>query len=197
MEASFTLSAQPNTDVWKKAPSTDIFNAPYKPHTIAPVSHFRSATLSFTARYTNKFDQAGVLLILTSPNQPRRWIKAGIEFFNDAPRASVVCCDRFADWSIADLNPAYFPDTDAVTAGSKPVTIHVEKQTSGSGAALWVYLLVDGGKKIPLREIAWVYDEPDKWELEVCAAVARPGKDVEGELEATFQDFNVKWEETS
>jgi hypothetical protein len=38
-----------------------------------------------------------------------------------------------------------------------------------------------------------VFDEPDSWELEVCAAVARPAKDVEGQLEATFQDFDVKW----
>jgi hypothetical protein len=56
-----------------------------------------------------------------------------------------------------------------------------------------VYLVGAGGEKVPLREIAWVFDEPDSWELEVCAAVARPAKDVEGQLEATFQDFDVKW----
>jgi hypothetical protein len=69
----------------------------------------------------------------------------------------------------------------------------VEKQSSSNGAALWVYLVGQDGTKVPLREIAWVFDDPDHWELEVCAAVARPSKDVEGQLEATFKDFDVKW----
>jgi regulation of enolase protein 1 (concanavalin A-like superfamily) len=198
MEQPFTVSAKPNTDIWKKAPSTDVFNAPYKPHSSGPLSSFSSTTISFTAPYATKFDQAGLLLLLTSPDQPRRWIKAGIEHFNGQPRASVVCCDRFADWSVADLPPAHFPDTDAVASGSQSVTVRVEREESPNGAALWIYLLVGGdaaaSTKIPLREIGWVYNEPEKWELEVSAAVARPGKDVDGELVATFKDFDVQWE---
>ena len=195
MEASFSLSAQPNTDIWKKAPSIDIFNAPYKPHTTAPLSHFRSATISFSSSYTTQFDQAGILLILTSPSSPsRKWIKAGVEFFADSPRASVVCCDRYADWSVADIpSRPGFPSEGDVVSGKRFVTVTVEKQASDNGAALWIYLVGQDGQKIPLREIAWVFEEPDKWELQVCAAVARPAKDVDGQLEAKFKDFDVKW----
>ena len=58
---------------------------------------------------------------------------------------------------------------------------------------LWAYVL-KGEEKIPLREIAWVYgDNPEEWELEVSAAVARPGKDIDGDLEVKFENFEVEW----
>ncbi|CAM1507582.1 Fc.00g072230.m01.CDS01 [Cosmosporella sp. VM-42] len=193
MESPFTLSAQPNTDIWKKPPSHDVFTAPFRPHSIAPLNHFLSATLTFTTTYIHQFDQAGLLLIFTSTspskNPARKWIKTGIEFFNSQTRYSTVCCDRWADWSVAGT-----PHSKDIQEGKRSVTVRVERQGGADGLCLWAYVL-DGGEKVPLREIAWVYgDNPEEWELEVSAAVARPGKEIDGELEVQFENFEVEWE---
>ncbi|PTB67702.1 hypothetical protein BBK36DRAFT_1115568 [Trichoderma citrinoviride] len=195
--ASFTVSAQPNTDVWKKPPSHDVFTAPYKSLSKKPLPKFLSATLTFTATYTHQFDQAGILLLFTRPSSsssatPRKWIKAGIEFFNGRPRLSTVCCDSWADWSVADVSSS----AADIQAGTKGVTILLERLDAHDGSCLWVYR-VDGEEKTPMREICWPYGEDnggEGWELEVGALVARPSKDVGSELEATFEGVDVKWD---
>ncbi|TFB04957.1 Uncharacterized protein CCMA1212_003201 [Trichoderma ghanense] len=191
--ASFTVSAPANTDVWKKPPSHDVFTAPYKSLSKNPFPKFLSATLTFTATYTHQFDQAGILLLFTHPSSssPRKWIKAGIEHFNSSPRLSTVCCDNYADWSVADVSSA--PD---IQAGRRAVTILVERLDAHDGSCLWVYR-VDGEDKTPMREICWPYGENggEGWELEVGALVARPSKDAEDELEVRFEGIEVKWDD--
>lgn len=54
---------------------------------------------------------------------------------------------------------------------------------------------VDVDKKVPLREICWVYGYGDDWTLEVTAAAARPGKEIDGELKVLFDSFEVKWDQ--
>ncbi|KAK5996768.1 hypothetical protein PT974_02109 [Cladobotryum mycophilum] len=180
MASTFSIEAQPDTDIWKKAPAHDVFNAPYKPLSTNPLPKFLSASITFSALYTTQFDQAGILLKFTrpsSPSTPRKWIKAGIELFNGAPASPPVAGASHAE---------------EIKSGARPVTILVEKSESGS--CLWVYQ-VDGDEKVPLREICWPFAENggEGWELEVSAAVARPNKEVDGVLQAQFHDFDIKW----
>ncbi|KAL7810848.1 hypothetical protein V8C26DRAFT_409537 [Trichoderma gracile] len=193
--ASFALSAPANTDVWKKPPSHDVFTAPYQSLSKDPFPKFRSASLTFTATYTHQFDQAGILLLFTHPSSPspsRKWIKAGIEHFNGSPRLSTVCCDNWADWSVADVSSS----AADIQAGAKPVTILVERLDAHDGSCLWVYR-VEGEEKTPMREICWPYGDNggQGWELEVGALVARPSKDAKNELEVRFEGVEVKWDE--
>ncbi|KAM5342025.1 hypothetical protein ACJ41O_015056 [Fusarium nematophilum] len=193
METPFTISAKPGGDIWKKPPSHDVFDAPSRTHSKAPLKTFVSVTISFTTNYTNQYDQAGLLLTFTKPSAPRKWIKTGIEFFNNHPRLSTVCCDAYADWSVASVPPA---EEAAIVSGEKSVTVRVEREKSDSGVCLWVYRIGEGGERTPLREICWVYGDEggEGWELEVGAAVARPDNSLTDELEAKFDKVEVEWE---
>ncbi|KAF3069458.1 Uncharacterized protein CFAM422_007340 [Trichoderma lentiforme] len=189
-DSTFTFSAPADTDVWKKPPSHDVFTAPYKSLSKNPFPQFKSASITFTATYTHQFDQAGIVLIFTKPSLPRKWIKAGVEHFNGQPRLSTVCCDNWADWSVADAASA-----SEIQTGRKAVTILVERLDAHDGSCLWVYR-VDGEEKVPMREINWPYGDNggQGWELEIGALIARPAKDTTDSLEAKFQDFQVKWD---
>ncbi|KAF4122252.1 uncharacterized protein GMORB2_7244 [Geosmithia morbida] len=184
----FIVSAFPGTDLWRKPPSTDDKNAPIKTHTKAPLTSLLSATVTFSTVYTTQFDQAGLVLTITNPvTGARKWIKAGVEFFDDQPRLSIVCCDNWSDWSVAPLDGRV---SGAVKLGEKAVTVRLQR----NGETVWVYYIDDEGRRVPLREIAWVYGDSggEGWEVEVGAVVARPNKDVKGELEATFHSLNVE-----
>lgn len=206
MALSFNLSAGPDTDLWKKPPTTDIFNgtshttalthgplsltaaAPFKTHSSNPLSKFRSATVTFTATYTRRYDQAGLLFRLTHPSQPRKWVKTGIELYEGLPRLSTVSCDNWADWSVGPV-----PGADDIAVGKKSVSVQVRSEGDENGRSWWVYH-VDGETKTPLREICWVADgQYADWNLEVAALVARPAKEGEGDLEAKFDGFEVEW----
>lgn len=196
--------------------------APYLTHSRQPTTAFRSASLTFASPYATQFDQAGLLLVFHPPSSHlpfpanniksptdvpahRKWIKAGVEFFDGAPRLSTVCCDNWADWSVASLpttTTATPSSADAdqvlaeIVAGQRPVTITIAKETSSNGSCLWVHYVDPAtGAKTPMREINWPYGEPagPGWELEVAAAVARPAKSTTDKLEATFTEFDVKW----
>src|SRR5690242_6217229 len=59
----FTLSAPPDTDIWRKPPSHNAFNAPTHPSTLPtyPLSTFQRAKLTFTlppANQLRQYDQA-------------------------------------------------------------------------------------------------------------------------------------------
>ncbi|KYK56394.1 hypothetical protein DCS_03394 [Drechmeria coniospora] len=207
MKLPLTFSADPNTDVWKKPPSHDVFTAPYRSHSKDATAAFSSATITFTCTYTKQFDQAGILFIFhppesttTEPPAARKWIKAGIEFFDGSPRLSTVCCDAWADWSIAPLPASAC--LDDVVKGKESVTICVEKENGTTGTSMWVYC-VDAKNpeapttKLPMREINWPFGEAASagWELEVAAAIARPDKAGHDKLEASFSHFDVRWAE--
>ncbi|KAF5019967.1 hypothetical protein F66182_8026 [Fusarium sp. NRRL 66182] len=197
MEVPFHLKAPPGGDIWKQPPNTDVFTAPFRPHSIAPLKHFRSATLTFRTKYTHQYDQACLLLTFTkasSPTPERKWIKAGIEFYNNNPRYSTVTCDRWADWSVEVVSPDKAP---SIINGDKAVTVKAEKVEDALGVCLWIYRVDEDGVKTPLRQTNWVYGEcGDGWELEVSAAVARPDphKNIKDDLKATFEKFEVEWE---
>lgn len=93
---------------------------------------------------------------------------------------------RWADWSLSDVK------------GKEGdwVTVLVEAGSDELGQSLWVYQVVgDGGEKVPLREVCWVFGhgEPEKWELVVEAYACRPEKGTAEELTVEFKGFDVKW----
>ncbi|OAA35560.1 hypothetical protein NOR_07945 [Metarhizium rileyi] len=188
MHTPFTFAADANTDIWKKPPSHDVFTAPYRVHSKGPTLSFKSARITFKATYTHQFDQAGILFNFTNGTD-RKWIKSGIELFNDVPRLSTVCTDNYSDWSVSDA-----PCGEEVRKASRPVTISVERGDDELDTTLWVYH-VDQSHKTPLREIAWPLGTAagDGWQVEVAAAIARPSKETTDKLEATFTEFDVHW----
>lgn len=82
-----------------------------------------------------------------------------------------------------------------VQNGTQAVSILIERHTDETGHCLWVYHVDGQGKKVPMREIAWVFGEDlgDGWDLEVAAAVARPAKETDDKFVADFDSFDVQW----
>ncbi|KAK3323845.1 hypothetical protein B0T19DRAFT_214696 [Cercophora scortea] len=209
MSSIFTITAAPDTDIWRKPPHTDVFNAATAPSpstkTKGPLPSFLSAKASFSFPWTEQYDQAGLLLSfrpLHSPNtitSPTKWIKTGIEFYNGQPQLSTVACDRWADWSVSPL--ATVDAAEPSKTETSWTTILIEKEvnfneTNERGSSLWVYHVLEGGEKVALREICWVYgDDNDgvEWELEVLAMAARPAKNATTGLEVQVRDMEVKW----
>ncbi|KAH7310558.1 hypothetical protein B0I35DRAFT_481861 [Stachybotrys elegans] len=192
MSQPFTISAPANTDVWKKPPHIDNFNAPHKPHSSGRVSSLLSAKITFSAAYTQPEDHAGFLLRITRPQSPSpQWIKAGIEFYLGEPRLSVACCQTYADFSVADL-PVHVSRQD-VLQGRRPATLTLTKTRSprSGGVSLWFHY-VDDENKVPLRDVCWFYGEDG--DVEVSAMAARPSEGADGEFEVTFSEFDVQWE---
>ncbi len=156
--------------------------------------------MSLSFLWTEQYDQGGLLLSFRRAGSdaaatPERWIKTGIEFYNGRPMLSTVACDRWADWSVTPLTTFAF-DTDARAAADKTwTTISIEKAGDQDGISLWVYQVLEGGEKVPLREICWVYGDgnAEEWELEVLGMAARPEKQADSSLEVEIRDFQAKW----
>ncbi|KAI1812088.1 hypothetical protein GGS20DRAFT_587871 [Poronia punctata] len=191
---SFTLSANPGTDIWRKPPGTDIWNAPISAtHTqTGPLKSFRSARITFSARWSERYDQAGLLLVprpsTSTSVPPAKWVKTGIEFYQGTPQFSTVGCDRYADWSIS-------PGSGRGGEGEE-VTVEVVREGDEHGRSIWIYHVGEEGKRTPLREITWFLADEDgeeDWVLDVSPLVARPEKNAEGELVVEFRDFEVVW----
>ncbi|KAH7068633.1 hypothetical protein FB567DRAFT_555241 [Paraphoma chrysanthemicola] len=191
----FTLSAPPDTDIWRKPPSHNAFNAPTHPSTLPtyPLSTFQRAKLTFTlppATQLRQYDQAGLLLHFTkpglAPNQTK-WIKTGIEFYYGKPYVATVGCDTWADWSLTP-DPAF----DVNDANARPgATIEIRREKDVLGKSLWVYLIVKDAQgkeeRRPVREVTWALAEEQGWEVGVGGYVCRPTTEGgEGELEGEF-----------
>jgi len=192
----FTIHARPGTDIWRKPPSTDVFNAPssapFTTRTTGPLSSFFSARVSFLLPAKEQYDQGGLLLSLrphstpssTSTSPPPKWIKTGVEFYNGVPKVGTVACDTWADWSLAP-----------VQGKEDWVTFSVEASGDELGHSIWVYQVV-GEEKVPIREVCWVFgNELVEWDVNVAAYAARPAKGTKEELAVQFKGFTVEWKD--
>lgn len=154
--------------------------------------------MTFWADWTELYDQGGLLLVLkpSTPGQPNKWIKTGVEFYNNKPQLSTVGCDRWADWSVSPLSTPVDP--------ARGLTLELAREGDEHGKSVWIYqLLVDEAtgevrEKIPLREICWIFaDENDKdgeeWVLDVSPLIARPAKTAKESLKVEFKEFKVQW----
>ncbi|KFA81128.1 hypothetical protein S40288_00996 [Stachybotrys chartarum IBT 40288] len=196
---AFSITAKSGTDLWRKPPSTDVYNetAPTAAHENSviknPLKEFVSATVSFRFTPQTRYDQAGIVLALyptdsaATTSTPPKWIKTGIEYYQDALYFGTVGTDAYSDWSISPVSAE--PSTEFV-AGETWATLSVEKNVDELGDSLWVYQVV-GERKLPLREINWPFGYGDAWDVQVEAYAAKPG---EGEpLTVEFKDFAIKW----
>lgn len=208
--STFTITATPNTDIWRKPPQHIAFNAPTHPTPLSspsnshPLSKFKSARVTFAlpplAKLT-QYDQAGLLLRLSRTSEVKeesgkeegsqgsqsKWLKTGVEFYEGAPYVSTVGCDAWADWSVVPLSAIQNVGDGAVEA-----TVEVRRE----GMGLWVYAVTgtgEGEKRIPLREVTWFFAEEEGWSLSVAAYAARPGEGNQGEsgLVAEFRGLEV------
>ncbi|KAJ1335566.1 hypothetical protein MN608_02306 [Microdochium nivale] len=208
MSNKFTLEAQPNTDIWRKPPSTDVFNAPITRTQPGLLKKFKSARITFWADWTERYDQAGLVLTLNrassssssskqaegAASSPERWVKTGIEYYQGHPQLSAVGCDRWADWHVSPL---------AKKSADGTVTLEVVRESDENGKSIWIYQLVlDGEGKVtekqPMREICWILADEDEgegkeWRLEISPLLCRPSSGTSEVLKVDFSDFIVEW----
>jgi uncharacterized protein len=194
--SAFTIAAAPSTDIWRKPPSTNAFNAPTHPllNGLVPLRTFRRAQITFSAAWRVRYDQGGLFLHLLpaaaretpaaelNAQKRDRWLKTGVEFYEGRPNLSTVATQAWSDWSIAP--PA---------GDGQKVTIEVRREGDELGTSLWVYELVLGHsgeveQRRPLREVCWFFADEEEWMLDVRAMAARPGKP-----EGDEQELNVKF----
>jgi len=184
---SFTITAAPSTDAWRKPPSIDRFNAPIRPHSSPfPLSSFSRTRITFSAAWVETYDQGGVILTMTHPTHRTKWIKCGLEYYENRTFISTVCTDNFSDWSVypAEVKP------------HEKITVELIRESKDGGYGVWVYWLKLNEKnevteRLPLREIAWVFADVQDWNVEIGAYAARPEGKVQGGLDVTFSDFQV------
>ncbi|KZM24857.1 uncharacterized protein EKO05_0005606 [Ascochyta rabiei] len=189
----FTLSSPPGTDIWRKPPSHNAFNAPTHPSILPThkLSSFQRARLTFAlppATELRQYDQAGLLLHLTKegvPDDKTKWLKTGIEWYYSKPYISTVGCDAWADWSVVPI-PSFAGNDSQPTA-----TLEARREKDVLGKSLWVYWIVkaEDGKEeaVPLREVNWFFADEEGWSVRVGGYVARPTKEGgDGELKVQF-----------
>ncbi|KAL4768985.1 hypothetical protein BDW60DRAFT_109707 [Aspergillus nidulans var. acristatus] len=195
----FTLTAGPNTDLWRKPPNRDTSTAPIVFTSLR--NPFLVAEVTVTADFEMEWDQGGLVIFAggapqsisagtaplvrtrrfgdASPNpQPCKWVKAGMEFASGTVNVSSVSATADgADWSLAPLS----------VADRGPSAIHsVRLKLERVGHSLWVwyqvpsvspYVMTPGQvaetwKK--MREVTWFfYGVEDKF-IYVGVYASRP-----------------------
>lgn len=190
----FTLSSPPGTDIWRKPPTHNAFNAPTNPASLPthPLSSFQRARLTFSlppADQLRQYDQAGLLLHLTKPGVPQlqeKWLKTGIEWYYGKPHISTVGCDAWADWSVVPI-PSFTGNSSRPSA-----TVEARREKDVLGKSLWVYWITkndDGTEnRVPLREVNWFFAE-EGWSVGIGGYVARPTEEGgDGKLDVEFAE---------
>ncbi|KZS91291.1 hypothetical protein SISNIDRAFT_456908 [Sistotremastrum niveocremeum HHB9708] len=179
-----SLSAPPDTDLWRKPPAHDAHNIVTALETI-PFDMFQSARVTVTASWTRLYDQGGLVLYLPASNAEDKeyWVKTGIEFHDEIPNLSTVAAREAADWSLLPLTDG----TATIEIAREPIDAK-----KGTGSSLWVYMIQDG-KKVGVREITWVFDKPRSSELRIGVYAARPtvAEGDEEELKVFFTNFTL------
>lgn len=183
---SFTISPDPSTptDIWRKPgpPAIKTFNAPIIYKAIKPQS-FKRAQVTVTATWSKLYDQGGLVFVLpTAGTEPvdQKWIKTGIEFYNGAAFVSTVAADSWADWSL-------------VQTGIHDGTVTLEIERNVKEDTMWIYI-IDGEKKIPVREVTWALSQPGAEICWVGVYAATPTTTVEGGAVNATEPLQVKFE---
>ncbi len=191
--SNFTLSASPDTDIWRKPPSSNplnAFSAPTYYQSQLPLNKFSSVSVTVSAQWKETYDQGGLIFVLPErENEARKWIKTGIEFVGGNPSLSVVACDRWADWSLVPLTESI----EREGSMGKGVGIEMRREEDGS---LWIYVRekdVEGGEGLrPVREVTWAFEDEDERECWIGVYAARPAKgEGVGELEVGFEGLRI------
>jgi len=179
---SFQLTTQPSTDIWRKPgpPEIQTFNAPILYKSL-PLKSFQRVRVTVSGPWSTLYDQGGLVFILPEDaSGSRKWIKSGIEFYQNEAYVSTVAADQWADWSLVQTG----------MRDGKEVTLEFERNKAEG--TLWIYV-IDGEKKIPVREVTWILSEGDEKECWVGVYVAKPIKSAEGTEQGLAVDFKG-WE---
>ncbi len=213
---SFTLAAQPNTDLWRNPPHHDILTAPILYTGLRRA--FVSAEVTVSADWELEWDQAGLVIFsgpphanahnphLQPPGSPSggeadtlppyrapssawKWVKVGLEYCNNECHASSVSASSDgADRALATLPPYQVRRSD----------LRVKLERIGYALWLW-YEDVSGGWK-KLRELTgffWALDDKA-----VCVGVwaSRPASlgslhhDISGNVNEQQRSLQVHFE---
>ena len=135
----FTLTAGPNTDLWRKPPNGDTSTAPMiftslqRPFVVAEVT--------VSADWEMEWDQGGLVIFAGATPQPLqsqsrrypqprcKWVKAGMEFSSGTINASSVSATADgADWCLTPLCPS-------TAMGPQSLRIKLER----IGYSLWIW----------------------------------------------------------
>ncbi|KAL4988374.1 hypothetical protein BDW68DRAFT_93422 [Aspergillus falconensis] len=208
----FTLTAGPNTDLWRKPPNGETSTAPIVFTSLR--NPFLVAEVTVTADFEMEWDQGGLVIFAggapqsissdtvplvrsrrfrgASPNtQPCKWVKAGMEFASGTVNVSSVSATvDGADWSLAPLS---IPDRGPSAIPS--VRLKLERV----GHSLWVWYQVPsvspyamtpgqvGSTWKKMREVTWFfYGVEDKF-IHVGVYASRP---------ANIQRSSTIWDRT-
>lgn len=175
LSETFTVTAQPSTDAWTNPPKTERFNAPIL-HRDLPLLAFQRAQITIHADFTQKYDQGGLIMVVKEEDGSRKWVKAGLELVNDTLHLSTVSKDQGSDWCFQALPP-----------GCKSVTLEMIRE---KGDTLWIYLL-DGTRRIPQREITWIFQGKEIQECLIGVYAARPSGEG-GDLAVDFENLVIE-----
>ncbi|KAF8586703.1 hypothetical protein K439DRAFT_1340344 [Ramaria rubella] len=187
LNETIEVTVAPGTDLWRKPPSTDVYNAPCWV-AYFPAVKFKRARVTVSANWTRLYDQGGLVLFL--PGWPSRtlWVKSGIEFVDGKPYVSTVAARDAADWS---LLPS--------PGGQTKITLEIEREEvnkdKGTGTSLFVYL-VEGERRTAVREITWAFKEEEDLTGQISVGIyaARPTKTGENDTEklvVKFEDLAI------
>lgn len=198
---SFTITAPPKTDIWRRSDDDDVFNAPILYQSML-ASDFKKVEVTVYAPWATQYDQAGLIIAFPTSETPKptqdrdaneavstkgfKWIKAGIEFFQLSAVLGMVGTDRYSDWSLSPMSQEYH----------QKARFRAEKV----GTTLWIYAAQEGEEKMkPMREVKWAFmegrEEKEVW-VGVYAAKPTPedGEDDERGIEVSFEDLVVERE---
>lgn len=103
-------------------------------------------------------------------------MKTGVEFYQGEVYVSTVTADRWADWSLVQVG---------IKEGNT-VTLEMERETD----TLWIYV-VDGEKRVPIREVTWILSEPGETVCLVGVYTATPKTDGKP-LEVQFSGWELE-----
>lgn len=189
----FTLTAGPNTDLWRKPPNGDTSTAPI---VFTSLRHpFVVAEVTVSADCEMEWDQGGLVIFAgaapqsfsgatpthTSPRRhrtrpPCKWVKAGMEFSSGTVNASSVSATADgADWCVSPLETG---------SGTSVHSLRIKLERIGH--ALWVWYQIPsaspfestpgavGSSWRKLREVNWFfYGVEDKF-VHVGVYASRP-----------------------
>lgn len=119
----------------------------------------------------------------------KRWVKAGIEFYDGKPMMSVVAADRWADWSLLPLEAG-----EDEKEGKMTVVVEREREEDGEfGSVLRVLKVGRDGKRTPIREVTWAFHDADE-EAEMWVGMfgAKPTESEVEELVVRLEGFEVE-----
>ncbi|KAJ5894728.1 hypothetical protein N7495_006419 [Penicillium taxi] len=189
----FTLSAGPNTDLWRKPPNGDTSTAPI---VFTSLHHpFVVAEVTVSADWEMEWDQGGLVIFAgAAPSsdapapvpaivadrhtnrQPCKWVKAGMEFSGGMVNASSVSATADgADWCLSPLVQAQGPEVQSLR-------IKLER----IGHALWIWYQVPsaspygvspgavGSTWKKLREVTWFFYGVEDKLVHVGVYASRP-----------------------